>query len=153
MLSDIQLYSHNLPSIVAHASNLSWFKFVKSICNHSIFQFQVVHFFQVIQCFSGSLLECSKIAGFFKYRYVYLLISIYIYIKVKLFSLLSHSPVQIGIPYPQCILYFKTIWKTYQFIYCFNSSLPVVAAIVTYAFSFTRKAIYLFSLFMPLILF
>ena len=50
-------------------------------------------------------------------------------------------------------LYLKIILKTYQFIYCFNSSFSAVAAMVTYTFSLTRKIIYLFSLFIALILF
>ena len=41
-------------------------------------------------------------------------------------------------------LYFEIIWKAYQFIYCFNSSLVAVVVMVTYAFSFSRKIFDLF---------
>ena len=50
-------------------------------------------------------------------------------------------------------LYLKIIQKTYQFIYCFNSSFLAVAAMVAHTFSLIRKIIYSFSLFMALILF
>ena len=72
LFNDIHFYSQNPPSIVAHTSNSSWFKFVKSICNHSMFQFQVVQCFQMVQCFSGSLLQCSKLGKFLKHIYLFI---------------------------------------------------------------------------------
>ena len=57
MFNDIQLCSQNSPIIVADISNSSCFKFVKSICNHSILissgsVFSVGSVFQVVQCVS-----------------------------------------------------------------------------------------------------
>ena len=150
MFNDIQLCSQNSPSIVADTSNSSWFKFVKSIWYHIISissgsVFQVAQCFQVVQCF-------SKLVDFLKYVYLFInqhLVtwyeSCFLYSNIVQFKFVFS--------YPQYILYLKINWKTYQFIYCFNSSFLVVAVMVTYTFSLTRKIINLFSLFMALILF
>ena len=100
---------------------------------------------------SGSVFQCSKLIASLKYIYLFInqhLVTwkegCFLYFNIIQFKFLFS--------YPQCILYLKVVWKTYQVI-CFNSSFLAVPIMVKYIFSFTRKIIYLFSLFMVLILF
>ena len=120
MFNDIQLCSRNSSSIVAHTWNSSCFKFVKSIFNHSFFSFS-----------SGSVFQCRKLLGFLKYMYLF--INQYL-VTWKEICFLYFSIIQFKFvfSYPQCILCLKIIRKTWQFIYCFNSSLLAVAVMVIY---------------------
>ena len=138
MFNDSQLCSQNSPTIVADTSNSCWSKFVKLIYNHSIFNFQVVQCFKWFIAFkwicvfkwfssssgsvilSGSVIQCSKLVGFKVYIYFYW--SAFSCMIGKLLSLPKPYPVQICISMSSMHLYLKIIWKTYQFIHCFNSS-------------------------------
>ena len=132
MFNDIQLWIQNSLSIAADTSNSSWFKFVKSICNHSIFNFKLVNVFKWFSDFRcGSVVQCRKLVAFLKfiYIYIYIYINIFIFVIQHLATWLESSFHYFSIiqfkfifSYPQCILCLKIILKTYQFIYCFNSS-------------------------------
>ena len=116
-----------------HCSSYLKFKLVQ-ICQINL-QSQC---FLVAQWFSGLLLQWFQVqraSSFFIVQFYF-----------RIFQ------IKFVFSYPQCILYFEVIWKTYM--YFFNSSLLAVVVMVTHAFSFIKKInIHLFELFMALILF
>ena len=115
---------------------------------------------------SSNLLNQFAITVFFNFQWssvfkwfsvsVQCFSSVFSYMKGKLFSCFLYFIIiqfKLVFSYPQCVLYLKSISKTYQFIYYFNSSFLAVGVIVTYTFPLTRKIIYLFILFIVFILF
>ena len=109
----------NLQSLY-FSSVLKWLIVFKWLSVFKWFSVSIVHFFKVVSVQQTS--RFFKIDLFIN-QYLQLLES-----KDVFFTLVFSNSI-LYFSYPRSIWYFKIIWKSYQFIYCFNSVLH----------SFTRK--------------